>query len=125
MFHELVSRGFQGPVYPINREADFVASVRAWRSVLDVPGELDLAIICVPADQVLRVAEECAYKRVQGLVVLSAGFADRDEAGEAAEIELVTYARRHGMPFCEQRAAKRIAEVKAGHALAHPALPER
>jgi acyl-CoA synthetase (NDP forming)/GNAT superfamily N-acetyltransferase len=97
VFHELVSRGFQGPVYPINQEADFVASVRAWRSVLDVPGELDLAIICVPADQVLRVAEECAYKRVQGLVVLSAGFADRDEAGEAAEIELVTYARRHGM----------------------------
>jgi acyl-CoA synthetase (NDP forming)/RimJ/RimL family protein N-acetyltransferase len=97
VFHELVSRGFQGPVYPINAEADYVASVRAWRSVLDVPGELDLAIVCVPADQVLRVAEECAYKRVQGLVVLSSGFADRDEAGEAAELELVTYARRHGM----------------------------
>ncbi len=97
VFHELVSRGFQGPVYPINREADFVASVRAWRSVLDVPGELDLAIICVPAHEVLRAAEECAFKRVQGLVVLSAGFADRDELGEVAEIELVTYARRHGM----------------------------
>jgi acyl-CoA synthetase (NDP forming)/RimJ/RimL family protein N-acetyltransferase len=97
VFHELVSRGFQGPVYPINREADFVASVRAWRSVLDVPGELDLAIVCVPAEEVLRVAEECAFKRVQGLVVLSSGFADRDEAGEAAEVELVTYARRHGM----------------------------
>src|SRR6478735_777730 len=97
VFHELVSRGFQGPVYPINREADFVGSVRAWQSVLDVPGELDLAIVCVPADEVLRVAEECAYKRVQGLVVLSSGFADRDEAGEAAEVELVSYARRHGM----------------------------
>ncbi|MGN6693337.1 MAG: bifunctional acetate--CoA ligase family protein/GNAT family N-acetyltransferase [Aquihabitans sp.] len=97
VFHQLVSRGFHGPVYPVNREADYVASVRAWRSVLDVPGELDLAIVCVPADEVLRVAEECAYKRVQGLVVLSAGFADRDEAGEADEIELVTYARRHGM----------------------------
>ncbi|MCU1369880.1 MAG: CoA-binding domain protein [Ilumatobacteraceae bacterium] len=97
VFHQLVSRGFHGPVYPINREADYVASVRAWGSVLDVPGELDLAIVCVPADEVLRVAEECAYKRVQGLVVLSAGFADRDEAGELAELELVTYARRHGM----------------------------
>ena len=78
VFHELVSRGFQGPVYPINQEADFVASVRAWRSVLDVPGELDLAIICVPADEVLRVAEECAFKRVQGLVVLSS-ISDSDE----------------------------------------------
>jgi acyl-CoA synthetase (NDP forming)/RimJ/RimL family protein N-acetyltransferase len=97
VFHELVSRGFQGPVYPVNRSADVVASVRAWRSVLDVPGELDLAVVCVPADEVLRVAEECAFKRVQGLVVLSSGFADRDEAGEEAEHELVTYARRHGM----------------------------
>ncbi|MCB0971508.1 MAG: GNAT family N-acetyltransferase, partial [Acidimicrobiales bacterium] len=97
VFHELVARGFRGPVYPVNREADSVASVRAWRSVLDVPGELDLAVVCVPADQVLRVAEECAVKRVHGLVVLSSGFADADEAGEAAEVALVSYARRHGM----------------------------
>ncbi len=97
VFRQLVSRGFNGPVYPVNQEATFVASVRAWRSVLDVPGELDLAVICVPADQVLRVVEECAVKRVQGLIVFTAGFADRDEAGEQAETELVTYARRHGM----------------------------
>ena len=97
VFRQLVSRGFNGPVYPVNQKATFVASVRAWRSVLDVPGELDLAVICVPAEQVLRVVEECAVKRVQGLIVLSAGFADRDEAGELAEEQLVTYARRHGM----------------------------
>jgi len=96
-FRQLVSRGFEGPVYPVNREATYVASVRAWRSVVDVPGELDLAVICVPAEEVLRVAEECATKRVQGLVVLSSGFADRDAAGEAAEQRLVAYARRHGM----------------------------
>jgi acyl-CoA synthetase (NDP forming)/RimJ/RimL family protein N-acetyltransferase len=97
VFHQLVSRGFNGPVYPVNREATYVGSVRAWASVLDVPGELDLAVICVPAEQVLRVVEECAVKRVRGLIVLSAGFADADEAGERAEAELVTYARRHGM----------------------------
>lgn len=97
VFRQLVSRGFNGPVYPVNQEATFVASVRAWQSVLDVPGELDLAVICVPADQVLRVVEECAVKRVQGLIVLSAGFADRDGAGELAEGRLVAYARRHGM----------------------------
>lgn len=97
VFRNLVAHGFQGPVYPVNPEATFVSSVRAWRSVLDVPGELDLAILCVPRDQVQRVAEECAVKRVQGLVVLSAGFAELDEAGAQAEAELVGYARRHGM----------------------------
>jgi len=97
VFSHLVARGFQGPVYPVNRSATYVASVRAWRSVLDVPGELDLAVICVPADEVLRVVEECAVKRVQALIVLSSGFADRDHEGEQAEERLVSYARRHGM----------------------------
>jgi acyl-CoA synthetase (NDP forming)/RimJ/RimL family protein N-acetyltransferase len=97
VFHQLVSRRFVGPVYPVNREVDVVASVRAWRSVVDVPGELDLAVVCVPATEVMRVAEECAVKRVQAMVVISAGFADRDAEGEAAEVELVTYAHRHGM----------------------------
>ncbi|MCU1453732.1 MAG: CoA-binding domain protein [Acidimicrobiales bacterium] len=97
VFHHLVGRGFEGPVYPVNPEARHVASVRAWSSVLDVPGELDVAVICVPAEQVMRVAEECAVQGVQGLIVISSGFADRDAAGEAAERELVSYARRHGM----------------------------
>ncbi|MGI8755083.1 MAG: GNAT family N-acetyltransferase, partial [Acidimicrobiales bacterium] len=97
VFRQLVAHRFEGPVYPVNREASYVASVRAWESVVDVPGELDLAVVCVPADEVLRAVEECAVKRVQGLVVLSSGFADRDEQGEAAEAHLVSYARRHGM----------------------------
>jgi len=97
VFEQLIRHGFEGPVYPVNRDADVVASVRAWGSVLDVPGELDLAVVCVPADEVLRVVEQCAVKRVQGLIVLSAGFADADEAGERREAELVAYARRHGM----------------------------
>ncbi len=97
VLRQLVKHRFEGPVYPVNREATFVASVRAWRSVVDLPGEVDLAVVCVPAEEVLRVVEECAVKRVQALVVLTAGFADLDAAGEALEVDLVTYARRHGM----------------------------
>lgn len=97
VFELLIQRGFEGPVYPVNRDAHVVSSVRAWQSVLDVPGELDLAVICVPASEVLAVVEECAMKRVQGLIVMSAGFAEHDEAGARVEAELVAYARRHGM----------------------------
>lgn len=97
VLRQLMAHRFEGPVYPVNREAAYVASVRAWRSVVDLPGEVDLAVVCVPASEVLRVVEECAVKRVQALVVLSDGFADRDAAGEELEAELVSYARRHGM----------------------------
>src|SRR4051794_33333737 len=97
VFSHLVARGFEGPVYPVNPEATHVASVRAWPSVLDLPGEVDLAVIAVPAEDVRRVVEECAVKRVQGLVVISSGFADAGAHGAARERELVSLARRHGM----------------------------
>ena len=97
VFHQLVRHGFEGPVYPVNRDATFVASVRAWESVVDVPGELDLAIICVPADEVMGVVAECAVKRVHGLLIISSGFADAGPEGDERERELVAYARRHGM----------------------------
>ncbi|MFN8017845.1 MAG: GNAT family N-acetyltransferase [Acidimicrobiales bacterium] len=97
VFRLLVANGFQGPVYPVNRDADVVGSARAWRSVLDVPGELDLVVVCVPHHEVMRVVEECAHRRVQGLLVLTAGYGEVDAAGEDAELELVSFARRHGM----------------------------
>lgn len=78
VFRNLVARGFDGPVYPVNSESPHVGSVRSYASVLDIVDEVDLAIIAVPADNVLEVVDECARKRVRGLVVISAGL---DELG--------------------------------------------
>lgn len=97
LMRRLVAGGFQGPVYPVNPEARSVASVRAFPNVRDVPDEVDLALICVPASQVRSVVEDCARKRVRGLVVVSAGFSEVDRAGALAEAELVELAHRHGM----------------------------
>lgn len=97
LFHQLLAHGFEGPVYPVNPEAAHVASVRAWPTVLEIPGEIDLALIVAPAEEVRRIVEQCAAKRVLGLVIVSSGFADAGSAGAAAERELVTFARGHGM----------------------------
>jgi acyl-CoA synthetase (NDP forming)/RimJ/RimL family protein N-acetyltransferase len=99
--NELVRRivlgGFHGPVYPVNPHASYVASVRAHRTVSDVPDEVDVAVICVPAEAVLDVVRDCARKRVQGLVVISAGFAETGPAGADLERQVVELAHRHGM----------------------------
>ena len=63
-------------MYPVNPATVSVAGVRAYPSVLDVPDAVDLAIVVVPAAAVLDVVDECAQKRVHGLVVISAGFAE-------------------------------------------------
>ncbi len=102
VFTNLLRGGFQGTLYPVNPDARHVAGVRAYRSVLDVPDVIDLAVIAVPAPSVHDVLEECAERGVRGLVVISGGFGERgseDEraAGRAAQRSLVAAARARGM----------------------------
>ena len=93
----LVDRGFTGAVYPVNPKAAAVHAVPAWRSVSAIPAPLDVAIVAVPKERVIEVAEECGERGVKGLVVISAGF--REVGGEGVERErrLVEVVRRHGM----------------------------
>jgi acyl-CoA synthetase (NDP forming)/GNAT superfamily N-acetyltransferase len=97
VFRNLMAFGPRGPVYPINSETRAVAGVRAYPTVLDVPDDIDLAVLAVPASAVARVVEQCAAKQVRGLVVVSSGFADRDADGARRQRELVAAARAHGM----------------------------
>src|SRR5581483_10323102 len=97
VLERLIAAGFTGPVYPVNPAAHAVASVRAYPSVLDIPDEVDLAVIAVPAAQVLNIVDECARKRVRALVVLSAGFAETGAEGRARQDELVRKVRANGM----------------------------
>jgi acetyl coenzyme A synthetase (ADP forming)-like protein len=97
ILRNLLDGDFAGPVYPVHPTAAHVASVRAYPTVVDVPDDVDVAVIVVPAAQVLEVVEQCATKRVRGLVVISAGFAETGPEGAAAERELVRRARAHGM----------------------------
>jgi len=97
VFANLFGYGFQGPLYPVNPGSRHVASVRAYPRVSDVPDEVDLAVVAVPAAAVAAVVADCAGKGVRTLVVLSAGFGERGEAGRAAERELVAAARSAGM----------------------------
>ncbi len=88
---------FAGPVYPVHPTATSVASIRAYPSVLDIPGEVDLAIVAVPAEAVLQVVAECARKHVRGLVVVSSGFAEAGGSGRERQAQLVAQARAGGM----------------------------
>ncbi|TVP53925.1 MAG: CoA-binding protein [Gemmatimonadales bacterium] len=93
----LLSHGYTGPVYPVNPSARAVHSVPAWRSVLEIPREVDLAIIVVPKEAVLEVVEECGLKGVGAVVVISAGFREIGGDGVQREQALMEAVRRHGM----------------------------
>lgn len=93
----LLRGNFTGPVYPVNPEARSVRGVRAYPSVTDIPDEVDLAVVAVPAAGIDEVMDSCLAKGVKALVVVSAGFADAGVGGTVAERRLVSEARAHGM----------------------------
>ena len=93
----LVSNHFQGPVYPVNPKATVVGSIRAYPSVKDLPEAVDLAIISVPRDAVMKVVDECAERGVKALIVITAGFAETDQDGRALQKSLLERVRGYGM----------------------------
>ncbi|HEU5160714.1 MAG TPA: GNAT family N-acetyltransferase [Streptosporangiaceae bacterium] len=97
VLRHLLRGDFTGPVYPVHPTATAVAGVRAYATILDIPDDVDLAVIAVPADTVHEVVGQCARKNVRGLVVVSAGFGETGPDGRARQEDLVRLARAHGM----------------------------
>ena len=93
----LIDSRFTGAIYPINASSEVVQSIKAYPSILQVPGEVDLAIIAVPAAIVARVAEECGSKGVHSMIVISDGFKESGPEGAILERELREIALGHGM----------------------------
>ncbi|HEY5489900.1 MAG TPA: acetate--CoA ligase family protein [Gemmatimonadaceae bacterium] len=93
----LISYGFTGAVYPVNPGASSICSVRAYRSIGEVPEACDMAVIVVPKERVLDIAEQCGAAKVRGLVVISAGFREIGGDGVDREVRLMEIVRRHGM----------------------------
>jgi len=97
ILHNLVEYGFQGKIYPVNPKADVVHSIRCYPSVLDIPDDVDLAVIVVPAAKTLEVMEECGKKGVKGSIVISAGFKETGERGAELERKLHSIAKKYGI----------------------------
>ncbi|NLG54534.1 MAG: GNAT family N-acetyltransferase, partial [Rhodococcus sp.] len=93
----LLRGGFTGPVYPVNAEHRAVRGVRAYPTLRDVPDDVDLAIVAVPAEAIDAVLDDCLAKGVKGLVVVSSGFGETGPEGKRSERILVHAAREHGM----------------------------
>lgn len=99
--HDLVSNllaaGYRGSVHPVSRTDDTVCGVASARTVGDVPGPIDLALITVPATELAQAIRECGEKGVCGLVVMTAGHLGQGASAAAFERDLVDLARSSGM----------------------------
>ncbi len=97
LVHNVLAAGHTGPLHLVNHHADEVQGRAAFRSIDEVPGPIELAVLAVPADAVLGLARACAARGVRALVVLAAGFAETGPDGEARQAELLDVCRSNGM----------------------------
>jgi acetyl coenzyme A synthetase (ADP forming)-like protein len=97
VFEALRASGYVGPIYPINPNATDLDGVRCYANVREAPAGIDLAIVTVPRQAVLSVADDCAAAGVKGLLVITAGFAETGDEGRALQQQLVEKVRSHGM----------------------------
>ncbi|RMF01566.1 MAG: acetyl CoA synthetase subunit alpha, partial [Bacteroidetes bacterium] len=97
LIRNLVGSGFKGTVYPINFKHKSIYGIRAYPKLRDTRDEIDLAIIATPSATVPELVEECGQVGVKGLVIISAGFKEQGEAGNAMLDQIVATAKRYGM----------------------------
>jgi len=97
LVRHLVLGNFTGRIHVVNPSADSVSGMPAWKSVGEIPGDVDVAIVAVPAESVQDVVLDCAAKGVHGLVVISSGFAETGEEGRMRQRRLVGLSRSYGL----------------------------
>lgn len=97
MMQRLRDYKFTGEVYPVNPKADTIEGFKAYPTVLDIPGEVDFAVIIIPQKFVLDALAQCNEKGIKGICIISAGFKEAGAEGAAAEKELLEKLKEYGM----------------------------
>jgi len=79
--------GFERKIYPVNPKTEPILGLKVYKSVLDIPDDLDLVVIVVPAAIVPNALKECVKKKIEAIIIISAGFSEIGEEGKKLEIK--------------------------------------
>src|SRR6476646_3723326 len=91
----LINGGYQGTIYPIHPSADSILGKKAYKSVKDVPGEIDVAVFAIPAKFVAQALTEVGEKKIPGAVLIPSGFAETGNVGGQKAIQAI--GRKYGV----------------------------
>jgi acetyltransferase len=101
----LIDFGFMGRIYPINPKADEIRGLKAYPSILEVPGPVDVVHMVIPAKFVPQAVEDCGTKGVKHIIINSGGFSETGPEGLAIEKDFLTRAAKFGIrvlgPNCQ------------------------
>lgn len=92
-----IINGYKGKIYPVTPSNPTVSGLRAYKSVLDIPQNIDLAVIATPNRIVPAVMEEVGRKNIKGAIIVSAGFKEVDQQGALLENEVAAIGKKYGI----------------------------
>jgi acyl-CoA synthetase (NDP forming) len=95
----LIEFGFDGIVYAVGPSGGVIETRRIYRSVVDIPDHVDMAVILTPANTVPGILDECGQKGIRWAIVETAGFREYGDAGRQLEEEIVRIAEEYGIRF--------------------------
>lgn len=96
ILHNLLISNFSGQIVPVHPTAPEILGLRAYRRVIDIPANVDLAVIVVPSAQVEAVVDDCLARHVRAICIISAGFGECSPKGRERERAIAAKARRAG-----------------------------
>lgn len=88
LLKNLIDSGYEGRIYPINLDDKEILGLKTYSSILDIHSSIDLAVIIIPREVVPMVTEQCVHKDVPHVLIISAGFAEKDSAGKKLQKKL-------------------------------------
>ncbi len=101
----LIHYNYEGAIYPINPKVDELRGLKAYKSILEVPGEVDLVHIVIPPPFVPAEVENCGKKGVKAIIINAAGFKEMGAKGKALEDAFLDIARKYNIrilgPNCQ------------------------
>ncbi len=97
ILRNILNSGYAGRIYPINPNADEILGIRCYTSLVDVPENVDLGIIAVPASLVPKIVEDAGLKNIKTLIIISAGFRETGTEGAKIENEVINTCKKYGI----------------------------
>lgn len=93
----IISGGYKGKVFPINPKTDEIFNRKCYKSILEIPQDIDLVVIVIPNKFVLQLLDQCAKKNVKAAVIITAGFKETGPEGALLETKVAEKAREYGI----------------------------
>jgi acetyltransferase len=121
----IINGGYKGKVFPINPKTDEIFNRKCYKSILEVPQDIDLVIIVIPSKFVLQLLDQCAKKNVKTAVIITAGFKETGPEGAVLETKVAEKAREYGIRVIGPNCLGVIDTNCMLNATFFPTLPDR